>query len=61
MKKLVKPNSLYTSCFSQQWQLGIEEDDYCIVPGFLKHEVPAQHKSSKLRMAIATNIKVWGH
>ena len=59
MKKLVNPNSLYTSCFNQQWQLGIEEDDYCIVPGFLKHEVPVQPKSGKLRMAISTNIEVW--
>tara|TARA_B100000029_G_C17168794_1_gene812478 strand:- start:270 stop:602 length:333 start_codon:yes stop_codon:yes gene_type:complete len=51
-------HNLNTSCYSENWQLPVKEDDFCMTPGFVRHEAPMQPKCDKLRMAIIVNIEV---
>ena len=51
-------DDVYTSCYKSTWRMPVEEDMFCITPGFLPHQVPKHPKTNKLRMSIITNIQL---
>ena len=51
-------HNVNTSFYEESWQLPVKEDDFCMTPGFLRHELPVQPKCNKLRMAIIVNIEL---
>ena len=42
----------------KDWALGIEEDDLCFSPAFLKHRIDPQDSKKKNRITIAINITI---
>ena len=51
-------NHPHHSFWGKYWRFPVEENMFCMTPGFLYHRVPAQPKSNKLRMAIIVNINI---
>lgn len=46
------------SFLSESFYFNVEEDDICIVPGFLSHSVPTHNEAKESRITIVTNITI---
>ena len=56
--KILSPKHLSNSWAWDKWEIGIEEDDFCFFPAFLKHGINPQTSKNKNRITVVLNISL---
>lgn len=58
LHKKLDPSYPENSFLSESFYFNVNEDDICIVPGFLSHSVPFHNTTEESRITIVTNITI---
>ena len=56
LTKIFSPSHAVNSWIYGNWEIGVDEDDFCFSPSFLRHKIEPQISPNKNRITIALNI-----